>query len=103
MGHGNNRFPLGTSFRPLRSTRVCRLADEITAATLFSGLEFKSVPRTGAFYRGRGPLRQGVCSSFLAERADDVPVPVFPSVAKHFHLPEDPDTPIIMIGPGTGV
>ncbi|HEU5247202.1 MAG TPA: sulfite reductase subunit alpha [Candidatus Udaeobacter sp.] len=54
-------------------------------------------------YESHGRLRQGVCSSFLAERADDVPVPVFPSVAKHFHLPEDPETPIIMIGPGTGV
>src|ERR1043166_9399600 len=54
-------------------------------------------------YEGNGRLRKGVCSSFLAERADDVPVPVFPSVAKHFHLPEDPNTPIIMIGPGTGV
>src|SRR5881409_1157557 len=54
-------------------------------------------------YESHGRMRKGVCSSFLAERADDVPVPVFPSVAKHFHLPEDPDTPIIMIGPGTGV
>jgi len=54
-------------------------------------------------YESHGRLRKGVCSSFLAERADDAPVPVFPSVAKHFHLPEDPDTPIIMIGPGTGV
>ena len=54
-------------------------------------------------YESNGRLRKGVCSSFLAERADDVPVPVFPSVAKHFHLPEDPETPIIMIGPGTGV
>jgi sulfite reductase (NADPH) flavoprotein alpha-component len=54
-------------------------------------------------YESNGRMRQGVCSSFLAERADDVPVPVFPSVAKHFHLPEDPNTPIIMIGPGTGV
>ncbi|PYK34546.1 MAG: sulfite reductase subunit alpha [Verrucomicrobia bacterium] len=54
-------------------------------------------------YESHGRLRKGVCSSFLAERADDVPVPVFPSVAKHFHLPEDPNTPIIMIGPGTGV
>jgi sulfite reductase (NADPH) flavoprotein alpha-component len=54
-------------------------------------------------YESHGRIRQGVCSSFLAERADDVPVPVFPSVAKHFHLPEDPETPIIMIGPGTGV
>ena len=54
-------------------------------------------------YESHGRLRKGVASSFLAERADDVPVPVFPSVAKHFHLPEDPETPIIMIGPGTGV
>jgi sulfite reductase (NADPH) flavoprotein alpha-component len=54
-------------------------------------------------YESHGRLRKGVCSSFLAERADDVPVPVFPTVAKHFHLPEDPNTPIIMVGPGTGV
>jgi sulfite reductase (NADPH) flavoprotein alpha-component len=54
-------------------------------------------------YESHGRVRKGVCSSFLAERADDVPVPVFPSVAKHFHLPENPDTPIIMVGPGTGV
>ncbi len=54
-------------------------------------------------YESHGRIRKGVCSSFLAERADDVPVPVFPSVAKHFHLPEDPNIPIIMIGPGTGV
>src|SRR5213083_1745011 len=54
-------------------------------------------------YESNGRLRKGVCSSFLAERADNVPVPVFPSVAKHFHLPEDPDIPIVMVGPGTGV
>jgi len=54
-------------------------------------------------YESHGRLRKGVCSSFLAERADDVPVPVFPTVAKHFHLPGNPDAPIIMIGPGTGV
>src|SRR5439155_836990 len=48
-------------------------------------------------YESNGRIRKGVCSSFLAERADDVPVPVFPSVAKHFHLPDDPETPIIMI------
>jgi sulfite reductase (NADPH) flavoprotein alpha-component len=54
-------------------------------------------------YESHGRVRQGVCSSFLAERANDVPVPVYPSVAKHFHLPDDPDIPIIMIGPGTGI
>ena len=54
-------------------------------------------------YESHGRIRKGVASSFLAERAHDVPVPVFPSVAKHFHLPENSDTPIIMVGPGTGV
>jgi len=54
-------------------------------------------------YESHGRVRKGVASSFLAERANDAPVPVYPSSAKHFHLPEDPDTPIIMIGPGTGI
>src|SRR4030095_13456138 len=54
-------------------------------------------------YESNGRLRKGVASSFLAERAEHVPVPVFPSIAKHFHLPENPGTPIIMVGPGTGI
>jgi sulfite reductase (NADPH) flavoprotein alpha-component len=54
-------------------------------------------------YESHGRARKGVCSSFLAERADNVPVPVYPSSAKHFHLPKDPGTAIIMVGPGTGV
>ena len=54
-------------------------------------------------YESHGRVRKGVCSTFMAERADNVPVPVYPSSAKHFHLPEDGATPLIMIGPGTGV
>ena len=54
-------------------------------------------------YESHGRVRKGVATSFLAERADKVPVPVYPSSAKHFHMPEDPNTPLIMIGPGTGV
>jgi sulfite reductase (NADPH) flavoprotein alpha-component len=53
-------------------------------------------------YTSHGRQRKGVCSSFLAERADNVPIPVFPNVSK-FRLPEDGNTPIIMVGPGTGV
>src|SRR3989440_4508722 len=53
-------------------------------------------------YESRGRMRKGVCSTFLAERAQDVPVPVFPNTSK-FRLPEDGNTPIIMVGPGTGV
>ena len=53
-------------------------------------------------YESHGRLRKGVASTFLAERCNDQPVPVFPSVAKHFHLPEA-DANIIMVGPGTGI
>ena len=53
-------------------------------------------------YESRGRMRKGVCSSFLAERAGNVPVPVFPNTSK-FRLPDDGNTPIIMVGPGTGV
>ena len=45
--------------------------------------------------------RNGVCSTFLAERADGIPV--FVHSAKYFRLPEDPSAPVIMVGPGTGV
>jgi sulfite reductase (NADPH) flavoprotein alpha-component len=53
-------------------------------------------------YESRGRTRKGVCSNFLAERAQNAPVPVFPNASK-FRLPEDGNTPIIMVGPGTGV
>ena len=53
-------------------------------------------------YESHGRLRKGVASTFLAERCNDQPVPVFPSVAKHFHLPEA-DADIMMVGPGTGI
>jgi sulfite reductase (NADPH) flavoprotein alpha-component len=47
--------------------------------------------------------REGVCSSFLAERIDAGSSPVFVHTAKHFRVPENPDTPVIMVGPGTGI
>jgi sulfite reductase (NADPH) flavoprotein alpha-component len=55
-------------------------------------------------YESHGRKRKGVASTFLADRApENVPVPVFVHTAKHFRLPEDPATPVIMVGPGTGV
>ncbi|MEY2490674.1 MAG: sulfite reductase flavoprotein alpha-component [Verrucomicrobiota bacterium] len=53
-------------------------------------------------YESRGRQRKGVCSTFLAERAGSVSVPVFPNTSK-FRLPEDGNAPIIMVGPGTGI
>ena len=53
------------------------------------------------FDNHRGASRRGVCSSFLADTAGEVPV--FVQRAPHFRPPADPATPMIMVGPGTGV
>lgn len=54
--------------------------------------------------KGSERQRRGVCSAFLAERADEPgKLPVFVHTAKHFRVPEDVATPVIMVGPGTGI
>lgn len=53
-------------------------------------------------YEAFGRSRKGVCSTFLADRASGT-VPVFVQVSHGFRLPKESDTPIIMVGPGTGV
>lgn len=50
-----------------------------------------------------GRSRQGVCSPFLADAAADTPVPVHVQRSPHFRPPEDSGTPMVMVGPGTGV
>nr|WP_315595729.1 bifunctional nitrate reductase/sulfite reductase flavoprotein subunit alpha [uncultured Cupriavidus sp.] len=47
--------------------------------------------------------RKGVSSTFLADRADAADVPVFVQKSAHFRPPSDGGTPMIMVGPGTGV
>ena len=48
--------------------------------------------------------RWGVASTFLAERvAPGDKVPVYVQRAHGFGLPQDPSTPVVMCGPGTGV
>ena len=55
-------------------------------------------------YESLGRARKGVCSTFLAERvAPDVPVPVFVQPNRNFRPPPAGDTPMIMVGPGTGI
>ena len=50
-----------------------------------------------------GRIRQGVCSPFLADAPADTPVPVHVQRSPHFRPPANPATPMVMVGPGTGV
>ncbi|WP_353855592.1 assimilatory sulfite reductase (NADPH) flavoprotein subunit [Bacillus sp. Bos-x628] len=55
-------------------------------------------------YEAHGRKRHGVCSILCAERlkpGDKLPVFIQPN--QNFKLPQDPDAPIIMVGPGTGI
>lgn len=49
-------------------------------------------------------IHDGICTSFLCERAEiGAKIPLYIHKARSFKLPEDETTPLIMIGPGTGV
>jgi sulfite reductase (NADPH) flavoprotein alpha-component len=55
-------------------------------------------------YDAHGHAHQGGASSFLAARLDEGgEVNVFVETNDNFRLPDDGNTPVIMIGPGTGV
>ena len=54
-------------------------------------------------YDHQGQPRRGVCSTFLADRANDAEVPIFVQKSTHFRPPARPDASMIMVGPGTGV
>lgn len=55
-------------------------------------------------YEAHGRKRKGVCSIQAAERLEPGDtIPVYIQHNDNFKLPENPDTPIIMVGPGTGV
>lgn len=59
-----------------------------------------AVVRYSAHNRERG----GVCSTLFADRtevSDRLPIYIQPN--KKFKLPKDPDAPMVMIGPGTGI
>ncbi|MFC4615061.1 molybdopterin-dependent oxidoreductase [Cellulomonas algicola] len=50
-----------------------------------------------------GAARGGVCSTFLADAGPDLSVSAYVQPSTHFHPPADPATPMVMVGPGTGV
>ena len=55
-------------------------------------------------YETNGRPREGVCSTYLADRArmEQPDLPIFVAES-HFGLPADDNVPVIMVGPGTGV
>jgi sulfite reductase (NADPH) flavoprotein alpha-component len=55
-------------------------------------------------YHAHGNHRKGVASTYLADLVEKgAQVPVYTHQNKNFRLPTSSDTPVIMVGPGTGV
>lgn len=56
-------------------------------------------------YTIRGRVREGICSTWLSDRWPlEAPAEMYlQNQQRHFGLPANPDTPVIMIGPGTGL
>jgi sulfite reductase (NADPH) flavoprotein alpha-component len=54
-------------------------------------------------YDFQGVPRRGVCSTYLADRSEGDNVAIYVQKSSHFRPPSDPHTPMIMIGPGTGI
>lgn len=55
-------------------------------------------------YESHGRARKGVCSTYLADLIDSgEKADVFVTANKHFKPPADSNTPMIMVGPGTGI
>ncbi|WP_309399213.1 sulfite reductase subunit alpha [Cerasicoccus maritimus] len=54
-------------------------------------------------YETHGRKRKGVASTFLADMDMGGEVRVFVQPNKHFKPPSNPETPMIMVGPGTGI
>ncbi|MCV7412241.1 reductase [Mycobacterium florentinum] len=54
-------------------------------------------------YNFQGVPRRGVCSTYLADRSPGDRVAVYLQPSSNFRPPSESDTPMIMIGPGTGI
>lgn len=87
----NLAMPLLPRFYSISSSQMI-VGDEVHLTVAYLRYETRSIPRVG------------VCTHFLCELAplDHSNVYVYLHPNNDFHLP-DPEVPIIMIGPGTGI
>jgi sulfite reductase alpha subunit-like flavoprotein len=75
----------------------------ISSSPLTSPDEVSLTVSVVRFTSRHGRPRRGVCSTFMADAAADRATKVVVKPAPRFRPPTDPDTPMIMVGPGTGV
>lgn len=56
-------------------------------------------------YISNGQVRRGVGSHFLCDvgKIGQTPIPIYIQPSNHFTPPEDPNTAMILVGPGTGI
>ncbi|WP_218030078.1 bifunctional nitrate reductase/sulfite reductase flavoprotein subunit alpha [Pseudonocardia hydrocarbonoxydans] len=75
----------------------------ISSSPLSSPREVSLTVSVVRFASRRGVARRGVCSTFLADTPGEHAVPTFVRPSPGFRPPADPSTPMVMVGPGTGV
>jgi len=75
----------------------------ISSSPLSSPREVSLTVSVVRFSSRRGAARRGVCSTFLADTPGEHAVPTFVRPSAGFRPPADPSTPMVMVGPGTGV
>ncbi|MGK2869392.1 MAG: molybdopterin dinucleotide binding domain-containing protein, partial [Mycobacterium sp.] len=73
----------------------------ISSSPLVSPHEVQLTVSVVRYLSARGATRGGVASTHLADRATSVPV--FVQRSPNFRPPVDSETPMIMVGPGTGI
>jgi sulfite reductase (NADPH) flavoprotein alpha-component len=97
-------FPIKTSAEELLGVlkRMQPRLYSISSSPLVYQAQVHTTTATVRFGKD-GRLHGGVCSTFLADRAADIDIPIFLQKSAHFRPPKDPSVPMIMVGPGTGV
>nr|WP_281390531.1 bifunctional nitrate reductase/sulfite reductase flavoprotein subunit alpha [Sphaerisporangium rubeum] len=98
-------FPVDASAQEWAATlkRLQPRRYSISSSPLTSPGEISLTVSVVRFDNQHGRRRSGVCSGHLADVPLGTAMPVFVRRSPHFRPPADPATPMIMIGPGTGV